>query len=91
MCWHGESWQISNKLPEREEGSPVLPTTRAFYRASKGYETMTSKIGTRKIVTRKIVMALSAGVLALTATACNTVRGVGQDLESVANDVDAAI
>lgn len=52
---------------------------------------MTSKIGTRKIVTRKFVMALSAGVLALTATACNTVRGVGQDLESVANDVDAAI
>lgn len=52
---------------------------------------MTGKIEARKLVTRKIVMALSAGVLALTASACNTVRGVGQDLESVANDVDAAI
>lgn len=39
---------------------------------------------------RKIVIAVTAGILALSATACNTVRGVGQDVESVANDVDAA-
>ena len=40
---------------------------------------------------RKIVIAVTASVLALTATACNTVRGAGQDLESVANDVDRAV
>jgi len=46
----------------------------------------------RKIVmTRKIVLAVTAGILALTATACNTVRGVGQDLESVANEAEKAI
>lgn len=43
-----------------------------------------------KPMTRKIVLAVAAGALALVATACNTVRGVGQDLESVANDVDQA-
>ena len=32
---------------------------------------------------RKIIMTLSTA-------ACNTVRGIGQDLESVANDVDDA-
>lgn len=42
-------------------------------------------------MTRKIILAVTAGVMALTATtACNTVRGVGQDLESAANSVDEA-
>lgn len=40
---------------------------------------------------RKIIIAVTAGVLAFSATACNTVRGAGQDLKSVANDVDAAV
>lgn len=40
---------------------------------------------------RKILLAVTASIFALTATACNTVRGAGQDLESVADDVDAAI
>lgn len=40
---------------------------------------------------RKFVIALTASLFALTATACNTVRGAGQDLQSVANDVDEAI
>ena len=39
-------------------------------------------------MTRKIVLALATGLLAFTATACNTVRGAGQDLESAANAVD---
>lgn len=42
-------------------------------------------------MTRTIILTISAALLALTATACNTVRGAGQDLESVANDVDQAI
>lgn len=42
-------------------------------------------------MTRKIIIGLTAAVLAFSATACNTVRGAGQDLESVANDVDQAI
>lgn len=32
---------------------------------------------------RKFVIALTAGAIALTATACNTVQGVGRDIESV--------
>lgn len=39
-------------------------------------------------MTRKIILAVTASVMALSMTACNTVRGLGQDLESVANDVD---
>ncbi len=37
---------------------------------------------------RKIIIAATAGILALTATACNTVRGAGEDLQSAANAVD---
>jgi entericidin B len=40
---------------------------------------------------RKVLIALLAGGIALTASACNTVRGVGNDLESAANSVDRAI
>ena len=32
---------------------------------------------------KKIVIAVTAGLIALTATACNTVKGAGQDIESV--------
>ena len=39
---------------------------------------------------RKIAITLAIGAMTLTAAACNTVRGAGQDIESVANDVDAA-
>jgi entericidin B len=34
------------------------------------------------------VIALVAGTIALSATACNTVRGAGEDIESAANEVD---
>jgi len=40
---------------------------------------------------KKIIIAFTAGLFALTATACNTVRGAGQDLESAANAGDEAI
>jgi predicted small secreted protein len=40
---------------------------------------------------RKIILAISISAIALTAAACNTVRGAGRDLESVADDVDEAI
>ncbi len=39
-------------------------------------------------MTRKIVLGVTAALMALTATACNTVRGAGADLESAANAVD---
>lgn len=42
-------------------------------------------------MTRKLILALAAGAMALAASACNTVRGAGQDLQSIANDVDQAI
>ena len=41
-------------------------------------------------MTRKIILTVAAGFFALSAGACNTVRGVGQDIESVANSVDRA-
>lgn len=39
---------------------------------------------------RKVVLALVAGSLVMGAAACNTVRGVGRDLESAADAVDKA-
>lgn len=39
---------------------------------------------------RKFVLILATGGLVLSCAACNTVRGVGQDLESAANTVDKA-
>ncbi|MFA7602578.1 MAG: entericidin A/B family lipoprotein [Novosphingobium sp.] len=32
---------------------------------------------------RKLILALAAGGIALGASACNTVKGAGQDIESV--------
>ena len=40
---------------------------------------------------RKILLPLIAGVIVLSASACNTVRGAGEDLQSAANSVDKAI
>jgi len=39
---------------------------------------------------RKIVLALALGGVALSATACNTVKGVGRDVESVGEAGDRA-
>ena len=40
---------------------------------------------------KKVLLALGITTMALTATACNTVRGAGEDLESAANEVDKEI
>lgn len=40
---------------------------------------------------RKIVLVLLAGTVALTASACNTVKGLGRDIESVGEAGDRAI
>ncbi len=40
---------------------------------------------------KKIVLALVAGSIALSASACNTVRGAGDDLNSAADTVDKEI
>lgn len=40
---------------------------------------------------RKFVMATMMGGLLLGASACNTVKGAGQDLESAANSTEEAI
>jgi entericidin B len=39
---------------------------------------------------RKVMLAFLAAGVALVASGCNTVRGVGQDIESAANTVDRA-
>lgn len=44
-----------------------------------------------RAMSRKIILVVTASLIALTTTtARNTVRGLEQDLESVANDVDEA-
>lgn len=40
---------------------------------------------------RKTVLALIAGSLALTAAACNTVKGAGDDLKSASQSTEDAI
>lgn len=40
---------------------------------------------------RKIALAIGISTLALTATACNTVKGFGQDVESVGEAGEDAI
>ncbi len=40
---------------------------------------------------KNILLALTAASIALTASACNTVKGVGRDVESVGKAGDRAI
>jgi len=40
---------------------------------------------------RKLILVLGATAMALGASACNTVRGAGDDLKSAANSVDRAL
>lgn len=40
---------------------------------------------------RKLIMALGIAAFSLTATACNTVKGLGEDVESVGQAGDEAI
>jgi entericidin B len=40
---------------------------------------------------RKIIMALGIAAFSLTAAACNTVKGVGEDVESVGEAGDRAV
>ena len=42
-------------------------------------------------IIKKILLAFGITTMALTATACNTVRGVGQDIESVGDAGDEVI
>tara|TARA_A100001037_G_scaffold252319_1_gene236233 strand:- start:343 stop:522 length:180 start_codon:yes stop_codon:yes gene_type:complete len=44
-----------------------------------------------KTMIRKLALAVSVAALGLTATACNTVKGVGQDVESVGRAGEEAI
>ena len=40
---------------------------------------------------RKLILALGIAAFSLTATACNTVKGAGEDVESVGEAGDRAI
>jgi entericidin B len=40
---------------------------------------------------RKLILALGIAALSLTASACNTVKGVGEDVESVGEAGDRAV
>ena len=43
------------------------------------------------LMVRKIIIALALSGIALSATACNTVKGLGNDVESVGEAGDRAI
>lgn len=40
---------------------------------------------------KKIIFAIAAGGIALSASACNTVKGAGQDIKSVGETTEEAI
>ena len=40
---------------------------------------------------KKLILVLIAGTIAVTATACNTVKGLGRDIESVGRTGEEAI
>lgn len=40
---------------------------------------------------RRIVTAFAVGIFALAASACNTVEGAGEDIQSVADEADEEI
>ena len=40
---------------------------------------------------RKLLLALTAGAIVLTTPACNTLKGVGRDVESVGEAADRAV
>lgn len=40
---------------------------------------------------RKLILAIGIAAFSLTATACNTVKGVGEDVESVGEAGDRAL
>lgn len=42
-------------------------------------------------MTRKLLIAFSIATIAMTTAACNTVKGVGEDIESVGEAGDRAI
>jgi|TARA_B100000678_G_scaffold244756_1_gene216905 predicted small secreted protein len=44
-----------------------------------------------KTMIRKLALAVGVAALGLTATACNTVKGLGQDVESVGQAGEEAI
>ncbi|WP_281351830.1 hypothetical protein [Altericroceibacterium indicum] len=41
-------------------------------------------------MSRKFILAVTVGLMALSTAACNTVRGAGEDIQSAANTVDDA-
>lgn len=43
------------------------------------------------MTTRNLIAALALGAAALTATACNTVEGAGEDLQSASREVEKEI
>lgn len=44
-----------------------------------------------RIMARKIILAFGIAALSLTASACNTVKGLGRDIESVGEAGDKVI
>ena len=40
---------------------------------------------------RRVVTAFAAGIFVLAASACNTVEGAGEDVESVGEEIDEEI
>ncbi|WP_425429571.1 hypothetical protein [Erythrobacter donghaensis] len=43
------------------------------------------------MINRKLLLALAVGAVTLTASACNTVEGAGEDLQSASREVEKEI
>lgn len=64
-------------------------TVKPAFIAAGGNES--AHVGKENNMIRKFVMALVLSGIALTATACNTVKGAGRDIESVGDAADKAM
>jgi predicted small secreted protein len=65
------------------------PPAPAFPPASS--QTYATANGRSLEMLRKVILALAAGSFAFAATACNTVKGAGKDIESVGQAADDAL
>ncbi len=84
MC--AASWKTRSGAPQ----APInLPDRQARYRAAQ--PTKEILMPTKMTPARKIIAAMAMGAALVTLTACNTVKGLGRDIESVGEAGDRAI
>jgi entericidin B len=82
-----------------DAGAAVIPFQRRVVVPTRGVRNTAPRNGLskhtnrhrRRPMVRRIVAAFAAGIFALAASACNTVEGFGEDVESVGEEIDEEI